>query len=235
MALSGLQVKTLTLSLLQSESDRDRQKKVGASEISNPCTKHLALRLAQEKLPPSKYWLGGKIGTAVHGLLEDAVEENRDVEVLTNAKVEQKILLGELQDYGIVSSKPDLALVDAEHLIDWKTSTRAKTKKIQQWIDGKQDAGTTYTMQKYIGQTQLYAWGLNNAGTPIDGISLVFINRDGTNEVDVLEYTFEYDESIAVALWTRLENLWEELRNGSHPESYPGHAECFNCSVNGLV
>lgn len=235
MALSGLQVKTLTLSLLQSESDRDKQKKVGASEISNPCTKHLALRLANEKLPPSKYWLGGKVGTAVHGLLEDAVEQNRDIEVLTNAKVEQKIVLGELQDYGIVSSKPDLALVDANHLIDWKTSTRAKTKKIQQWIDGKQDDGTTYTMQKYIGQTQLYAWGLNNAGTPIDGISLVFINRDGTNENDVLEYTFEYDESIAVALWARLEYLWEELRNGSHPESYPGHAECFNCSVTGLV
>lgn len=235
MALSGLKVKTLALGLLRAESERDQQKKVGASEIANPCTRCLASRLAGEQQTPSKYWLGGKIGTAVHGLLEDAIEDNRDMPVFANAKVEQKIVLGDIKDYGTVSSKPDLALVDDQHLIDWKTSTRAKSKKIQAWIDGKQDAETSYTMHKYIGQTQLYAWGLNQAGTPIDGISLVFINRDGTNETDVLEYTFEYDESIALALWGRLENLWEELVNGSHPQSYAGHEHCFNCSVNGLV
>lgn len=236
MALSGLRMKELSIGLLQNETDRDRQRKVGASQISNPCTKHLAMDLAGIKQQPSKYWLGGKIGTAVHNLIEAYIEENRDVPELSDAVVEQKITLGELDGYGVISSKPDLVLPAQKHLVDWKTSTRTKTKKIQKWIDGEsKDSGTTYTMQKYIAQTQLYAWGLTQAGTEIETISLVFINRDGTNEVDVVEYTFEYDESMALALWDRLVVLWDELKNGSHPESYAGNPDCFNCAINGLV
>ena len=234
MALSGLRVKTLALGLLNSETDRDKQYKVGASNIANPCTKHLAMDLAGIPQPKSKYWLGAKIGTAVHKAIEDEIPNSKEEE-LQNVAVEEKIILGELPDYGVVSSRPDLALIDSGHLIDWKTSTRPKTKKIDAWIHGKPDAGTEYTMKKYIGQSQLYAWGLNNSGIEIDGISLVFINRDGTSSEDVLEYTYDYDEGIAVALWTRLENIWAELQDGVHPESYRGDANCFNCSVTNLV
>lgn len=236
MVRNGSKLKSLAISLLNTRTERDEQKKVGASQISNPCTKHLALALAGYQEEPSKYWLGGKVGTAVHAALEEGIAKSGYEGDLQGAVVEQKIILGEIDGYGTVSSKPDLVLPRIKHLVDWKTSTRAKTKKIQQWVDGvKQDASTTYTMQKYIGQTQLYAWGLNNSGIEVENISLVFINRDGTSDSDVLEYTFEYDESIAVALWQRLVVLWEELQNGVHPESYAGHPECFNCSVNGLV
>lgn len=235
MVTNGLTLKSLATSLLRTETDRDKQYKVGASQISNPCTKHLAMDLAGIKQPPSKYWLGAVIGTAVHNALEAAIAKS-DAPELEGAVVEQKITLGEIPGYGVISSKPDLVLPKLNHLVDWKTSTRAKTKKIQAWVDGtKQDASTTYTMQKYIGQTQLYAWGVTQSGLQIDNISLVFINRDGTSESDVLEYTFGYDESIALALWDRLVVLWEELQGGAHPESYSGHPECFNCSVNGLV
>lgn len=235
MVTNGSRLKNLAISLLNTETDRDKQKKVGASQISNPCTKHLALALAGEPQSPSRYWLGGKIGTAVHSALELAIESSSAPE-LVGALVEEKLTLGEVPGYGLVSSKPDLILPAINHLVDWKTSTRAKTKKIQSWVDGvKQDASTTYTMQKYIGQTQLYGWGATQLGYQIDNISLVFVNRDGTNENDVLEYTFAYDESIAVALWDRLVVLWAELQGGAHPESYPGHPECFNCSVSGLV
>jgi len=235
MVVNGSTLKNLAVSLLRTETERDKQYKVGASQISNPCTKHLAMDLAGIKQPPSKYWLGAVIGTAVHAALEDGISKVATPQ-LEGALVEQKITLGEIPGYGVISSKPDLVLPASNHLVDWKTSTRAKTKKIQAWVDGtKQDASTTYTMQKYIGQTQLYAWGVTQSGLQIDNISLVFINRDGTSEADVLEYTFEYDESIAVALWDRLVVLWEELQGGAHPESYSGHPECFNCSVNGLV
>lgn len=236
MVKNGLRLKTLAISLLNTRTDRDKQKKVGASQISNPCTKHLAMALAGVEEEPSKYWLGGKVGTAVHSAIEEAIAKNADAEELQDAMVEQKIILGEIDGYGVISSKPDLVLPRIKHLVDWKTSTREKTKKIQKWVDGTtQDDATTYTMQKYIGQTQLYAWGLNNSGTEVQNISLVFINRDGTNEADVVEYTFEYDESIALALWDRLKVLWEELQSGVHPESYAGHPNCFSCSVNGLV
>lgn len=235
MVETGSRLRKLAISLLNTRTERDGQRKVGASQISNPCTKHLALALSGYEPEPSKYWLGGKIGTAIHSAIENAIEHSDD-EVLKGALVEQKITLGELPNYGVVSSKPDLMLPSINHLVDWKTSTRAKTKKIQAWVDGvKQDASTTYTMQKYIGQTQLYAWGEVQAGLQVDNISLIFVNRDGTSDSDVLEYTFAYDESIAVALWNRLEALWDELQNGAHPESYAGHPECFNCSVSGLL
>ena len=235
MGMSGLKIKELSIGLFQSETDRDRQRKVGASQISDPCTRHLAMAIIGEKQGPSKYWLGGKIGTAVHGLLEDSIEKSRGVPEFADAVVEQKITLGELPEYGVISSKPDLVLPAQKHLVDWKTSTRAKTKKIQKWIDGEStDSRTNYTMQKYIGQTQLYAWGCAQGGTEIETISLVFINRDGTNEVDVVEYTYEYDEQIALALWNRLVAIWDELKEGTHPQSYSGNADCFNCSMNGL-
>lgn len=235
MVTNGSRLKNLAISLLNTRTERDGQKKVGASQISNPCTKHLAMAVAGYEQQPSKYWLGGKVGTAVHNAIENSLAQS-DADEVKDAMVEQKIVLGEIDGYGTISSKPDLVLPRIKHLVDWKTSTRAKTKKIQQWVDGvKQDAGTTYTMQKYIGQTQLYAWGLNKSGIEVENISLVFINRDGTNEADVVEYTFEYDESIALALWDRLVVLWEELQSGVHPESYAGHPECFECSINGLV
>lgn len=147
--------------------------------------------------------------------------------------VEQKINLGELEGYGMINSKPDLALVKDGHLIDWKTSTRAKAKKLQAaaYNPDSKDAGSMYTLQKYMAQTQLYAWGMNQAGTPIDGISLVFINRDGTTEHDIWNLTFDYSEDLALAVWTRLENLWTKIQNGLDLETLDKNEHCFKCAI----
>ena len=178
-----------------------------------------------------KYWMGGKIGTAVHSFLEDAISKTTD-DAFKDAIVEQKITLGELPDYGIVSSKPDLVLPHSRQLLDWKTSTRAKVKKLQNLVAGlKDDEDSNYTLRKYVGQAQLYAWGLNNSGTPIDRITLVFINRDGTYENDIWSYGVDYNASFAQALWYRLETLWEELQNGGHPDSYPNNPNCYKCNI----
>lgn len=230
LTLTDKQVKDLTVELFLQESDRDKQRKVGASQISDPCTKHLAHGLMATPRLPQKYWLGGKIGTAIHGFIERAIADSGNV-LLAGALVEQKIGLGFLDGYGSISSKPDLVLVGSHHLIDWKTTTRAKIKKLQNFIDGvKQDKDSEYTLRKYVGQAQLYAWGLNQAGTKIDKVTIVFINRDGTNENDIATFSVDYDEEFAVALWTRLENLWNELQEGAHPESYAPTDGCYLCS-----
>ena len=238
MGMTGLKTKELLIGLLQSETERDKQRKVGASQISNPCTKHLALALSGAPQEPSKYWLGGKIGTAVHLLIEDLIAKADLAKFpeLEDCMVEQSIVLGELPEYGVIKSKPDLALVKDRHLIDWKTTKRDEAKRIQKWLDtGVINAKTEYTMKKYMAQGQLYAWGLNNMGVTIETIALAFISRDGTNEADIVVVDFEYDEVAAMKLWRRLELLWEELQSGIHPESYAGDADCFNCAINGLV
>lgn len=229
--LSNNDIKELAIDLFKQKSERDNQKKVGASNISNPCTKHLAHDLVGTPEAEIKYWMGGKIGTAIHSFLESAIDSS-DNRILDGALVEQKITLGDIAGYGTVNSKPDLVLPSSNHLVDWKTTSRAKVKKLQNLVDGlKDDAESLYTLQKYIGQIQLYAWGLNKAGTQIDRATLVFINRDGTYENDIWTYTVDYDESIAVALWNRVTNLWHELQDGAHPEDYPDDPHCFKCSI----
>lgn len=231
MALSANEIKEMTVGLFLQESERDKQHKVGASQISDPCTKHLAHALVGTESAPQKYWLGGKIGTSIHAFIESAIPVSSDTR-FADAVIERKIELGNVPGYGMVSSKPDLLLANHNLLVDWKTTTRAKIKKIQNYVDGlKDDAASAYTVQKYLGQANLYAWGLNKSGTKIDDVALVFINRDGTYENDIYVLPTKYDEPFAVGLWTRLENLWAELDAGAHPNDYAGHPECYKCAV----
>lgn len=232
--LTNTRVQDIALELLKQKSERDGQKKIGASDFSDPCSYHLAKKLLGVPELPAKYWLGAKIGTAIHSLLEDAVEKADLTQLpeLEGAEIEKKIYLGELEGYGTISSKPDLALVRDNHLIDWKTSTRDKTRKMQRVIfEEKPDQAMIYTIQKYYTQTQIYAWGLNKAGTPIDGCSLVFINRDGTTDSDVWSYTFEYSEEYAKSTWERLQSIWSGLKADPTPEQFDRHPECFKCKV----
>lgn len=229
--LSANQIKDLTVGLFLQESERDKQRKVGASQISDPCTRHLAHALVGTESSPQKYWMGGKIGTSIHAFLESAIA-NSSESSFADSIVEHKIVLGNVDGYGLVSSKPDLVLPSHNLLVDWKTSSRAKVKKIQNYVDGlKDDAASAYTVQKYLGQANLYAWGLNKAGTVIEDIALVFINRDGTYENDIYVLPTKYDEPFAVGLWERLENLWKQIEEGAHPNDFTGHPECYKCSI----
>lgn len=231
MSLTNNQIKDMTIGLFNQKSERDKQHKVGASNISDPCTRHLAHALMGTPEAEFKYWMGGKIGTAIHSFLEYAISGSSDI-LLQQSQVEQKITLGDISGYGVVSSKPDLVLPESKHLIDWKTSSRAKIKKLQNLVDGiKEDPASEYTLKKYIGQVQLYMWGVNNSGVPIDNASLVFINRDGTYENDIWVYSVPYDGNIALALWDRVSNLWQELQDGAHPDSYAPTEHCFKCAV----
>jgi hypothetical protein len=232
--ITDSRIKELTLGLFKQESARDKQVKVGASDFSDPCEYHLAKKLKGVHGGEFKYWLGAKIGTATHEFLEKRIEVV-DTELYPEFKgalVEETIVLGELAGYGIIKSKPDLVLVEGNHLVDWKTSKRDKSKKLQNVIHGlSQDSDSTYNLKKYYAQAQIYAWGLNKGGTKIDACSLVFINRDGTYDPDVWSYTFDYDEEFARSMWKRLERIWEELQGGKDLEAFQREENCFNCKV----
>jgi hypothetical protein len=232
--ITDTRIKELTLGLFKQESERDRQVKVGASDFSDPCEYHLAKKLKGIGGGEFKYWLGAKIGTATHEFLEKRIEvvDTEMYPEFKGAMVEQTIMLGELPGYGVIKSKPDLVLVEGSHLVDWKTSKRDKSKKLQNVIHGlSEDADSMYNLKKYYAQAQIYAWGLNKAGTKIDGCSLVFINRDGTYDPDVWSYTFDYDEEFARSMWKRLERIWEEVSGGKDLDEFQREANCFNCKV----
>jgi hypothetical protein len=232
--ITDTRVKELALSLFQQSSSRDSQKLVGASDFSDPCEYHLASKLKGIEQPAFKYWMGARIGTAVHEFLEARIPTS-DLEAYPefgSARIEQTIRLGNLEGYGEIKSKPDLALLDNKHLIDWKTSNRKKTKALQAVIfEGKDDPEASYTLRRYYAQVQIYAWGLNKNDMPVDGCSLVFINRDGTYDPDLWTWTFDYDEKFALEIWHRLERIWKELQSGKELELFPREEHCFNCKV----
>lgn len=231
MPLEDSQVKRLILDLLKTPSDRDKQRKVGASQIGNPCDYCLARALQGGPSEPNRWWLGARIGSAIHAALEEEEFKHIDrpmsyhFEALKDAKIEEKIVLGHIEGYGTISSKPDLALVGAQHLIDHKTSTKAKIKGYK--LQG--------VPPSYIYQTMLYAWGLNKQGIKIERVSLVFIARDGTMDDDIWVYSLDYDEALATAAWGRLGLIWEYLQDGGKLSELESHEDCFQCSINGRV
>lgn len=232
--IQDARIKEIALGLFKQESDRDKQKLIGASDFSDPCEYHVAKKLMGIRSGEFKYWMGAKLGTATHEFLEKRIEtvDLKEFPEFKGARVEQKIYLGTLEGYGIINSKPDLVLVEGSHLIDWKTSKRDKSKKLQNVIAGlSEDAGSKYTLRKYYAQAQIYAWGLNGEGTPIDGCSLVFVNRDGTHDPDVWTWTFPYDQDFAQQMWDRLVRIWGEVQSGKDIEDFTREDECFDCKV----
>jgi len=227
-------VKDIAVALLRQQSDRDKQKLIGASDFSDPCAYHLAKKLIGESDDVQKYWLGAKIGTGVHTVLENAIEnvDLAEIPELEGALVERKIVLGELPGYGVIKSKPDLAMVKGTHLVDWKTTLRPKSRKMQRVLFEDADLpDMQYTLEKYYAQTQIYAFGLNKDQISIDGISVVFVNRDGTTEDDVWTWTFEYNPEYAQKAWDRLVGIWDSLQADPSPEQFDRHPECFKCKV----
>ena len=231
MTLTDEQVKRLTLDLLKNPSERDKQHKVGASQIANPCDYCLgsALKVGGEsKNASNRWWLGARIGTAIHSALESEEEKHIDrpmsyhFDALEGAQIEERIVLGVIPGYGVIGSKPDLVLTKHNQLIDHKTSTKAKIARYK--LDGVPVA--------YVYQTQLYAWGLNKSGITIERISLNFIARDGTQDSDIWVTSFDYDESVAVKAWERLESIWNYIQ-GHAVSTLASHPDCFQCSVNG--
>lgn len=231
MSLTDQEVKRLTLDLLKTPSERDRQVKVGASQISNPCDYCLARALQGGPAEPNHWWLGARIGTAIHNTLEQEADKHIDrprsyhFDALEGAVIEQRITLGTISGYGVIASKPDLVLVKHNHLVDHKTTTKKKLTGYK--LNGVPTA--------YIYQTQLYAWGLNKQGTRIDRISLNFIARDGTTDDDIWVHSFDYDEDAAERAWNRLQGIWDYVSNGGDVSELESDDDCFKCSINGRV
>lgn len=226
MPLDDDELRWLILDLLKNPGERDKQRLIGPSEIGNPCAYCVANRLINTPKGESQYWLGAKIGTAIHAELEREEEkhivtpQSGRFRTLKGARIEQSITLGTIEGYGTVKAKPDLVLVNDRHLVDHKTSSKKKVQKYK--LDG--------VPRQYVIQQNLYAWGLNQNDIPIEKISLSFINREGTQDSDVWIYSFPYDEQVALDAWDRLDSIWRWLQEGHDVEDIASDPECYYCT-----
>lgn len=228
MTLDDDQIKELALSLLKSKTQRDRQSKIGPSGIGNPCDYCLATQLlGQGQYVDSPWWLGARVGTAVHALLEHEVNKHTarplspEFNVLQDANAEQRLFVYRLPGYGDIYGNSDLRLT-TDNLIDWKTSKKDTIKKYK--LDGVPDQ---YVIQQML---YAYAWNLIEPGA-VQRCSLVFIARDGAGDADVWVHSFDYDEQVALDALNRLRVLWEWLQSGGDPDTLESHEDCFVCQT----
>lgn len=222
------------------KTERDLQSKIGASQFGSPCTRCVAKGLIPhwDKLrgiesdgleDQQKYWMGAHNGTAIHDYMEARVNQFEPSWV-----TETKVRIGELKDYGEITSRLDLYVPEEKLVIDWKTTTRDKMKLMKIAVvtepepyDTNEMARIRFVMQQYTGQIMSYAWGLEQQGKEVERTSLVFICRDGSTEDDVWSYDMDYDREYAQKVWARLEGIWEALRGGRELDTFVPHPDCF--------
>lgn len=223
------------LNLWKKPTARDKQIKIGASQFGSPCTYCVGEALLNEagSSAPRPYWLGAAIGTAIHERIETmAIEDN------PNLMLETRVTIGELPDYGAITSSLDYYDPDTNTLIDWKTTTADKLK-MYKFVQAVEPSPTEvskasearFVMQKYIGQLMSYGLGLENAGHKVERASIVFIVRGGKTDDDIWSVDLDYDREYALKVWDRLARLWDYLREGGDLESLPKHIHCYTCST----
>ena len=230
----------LVRSLLAVPSERDKQRTIGASSFGSACDYCVAQDLVNGG-GENEYALATSIGTAIHSHLEMLEEQH-----LENPIIEQKIVLGELDGYSIISSKPDLVVpvpgTDEYWLIDHKSSQLKKLKdyrKAYETEEAEHEFATLtsarFTMHKYFGQLISYARGLHLAGINVQRMSMVFIPRDGKKLSDIQAFDFWYDQEYADRVWERLEALWQYIAEGGDVTQLTSAPGCFPCEVSGRV
>lgn len=202
MTLTDEDARHMVISMLTAETQRDAQRKIGASNLSNGCDFCLASNLTGDmRTTPmlDRAWGGRTLGTAIHAALEQRAN-NLDwfKDRYPDARVEQHMTLGALGSYGEIGSTPDLTLPSEQHVFDWKGTTKKKSALMRDYL-GQTAFGRThkdvklsekvyteemlkseYRITGYYSQLQSYMRGLNNIGIPTSRASIVFVSRDDT-------------------------------------------------------
>jgi CRISPR/Cas system-associated exonuclease Cas4 (RecB family) len=179
--------KELLLHVLHAQDasrDRSMQTEVGPSEIGG-CRRKVWYRLnAQPHTNENQSKLAAIMGTAIHAAIEEAIG---------TLDPEGKEYLVETQvAYGDMKAHVDLFVPSTGAVIDWKTS---KIKNLSYFPSNQQRW-----------QVQVYGYLLSKNGYEVKTVNLVAIARDG-NEKDVKVHTEPYDEVMALAALSWLENV----------------------------
>jgi hypothetical protein len=224
------------LALLKRPSDRDQQVTVGPSSLGNLCTYCLAHEmLATEASVLGKYWLGARIGTAIHLDLEQQVKKYRP-----ETEPEQRVTIGNVKGYGVIKGTADW-FVEPD-VRDFKTTTQDKLRFIKRAIAEPPDqfelskvTEARFKVEGYWNQAHLYAYGLAQTGRRVETCTLIFICRDGKTDDDIWSHSIPYERERAEKVLDRASRLWEYLSHGGDPEELSSRAGCYTCTVEGRV
>ncbi|MDF2990252.1 MAG: 62, gp43 [Microbacterium sp.] len=135
--LADADVRYLAVSMINMETDRDRQEQIGASTLSNPCDNCLAAEFRGDKRVSEfadRPFLGGALGTLFHNGLE--LRQNIANGIYPGALMEQKVSCCTIPGYGEIPGHFDLQPT-AWHILDWKGSLRWKIAILEDLLQAK--------------------------------------------------------------------------------------------------
>jgi hypothetical protein len=177
------------------EAPRSKQVQLGPSEISNPCDRAIAYRLAG--IPRVNHgadpW-AATVGTAIHAWLERAF--NAYLTATGTSDWETEAVL-DFYDGSIGHS--DLYSRSLETVIDWKSASAEKMRKVRK--DDIQDSHKT--------QVQIYGHGFAQSGRPVRKVALAYLPRSGRLR-DMYIWVADYRPDIAEAALARPSRIAQE-------------------------
>ena len=220
---------------LSKPSPRDRQRKVGPSELGDLCEHCLAEKLLGIHEDENNHPLAPKIGTAFHLYLENVID-------LKGYLKETKVTVGTIDGYGDISGTCDGFDVATGHVVDYKVLSKKKIKGFssatffneQQEPEFYSDSRTELQLKKYFYQMMLYGLGMENSGYEVNYCSLILFPRDCTIE-SVLqashELCFKYDRMAALAVLERANQIFQWANeNREHIGDLDSHPGCYYCA-----
>ena len=215
--------------LLKTLTERDKQTRVGASDLSNTCTRCVAdaLLALKRDVDESPFWLSPRLGTGLHLLIEQRAPEH-------GALPEHKLILGELPGYGIVKSTADLYINAQRMVVDAKSTKRVKLKDYKRVIEEDDKAESLIparnTISTYLNQIMLYGRGYELEGLPVDSVGILFVCRDGSGDNDVWGWSVPYSREHADKVWNRAVRLWAWLEEGGDVDDLNKAPGCWVCT-----
>lgn len=220
---------------LTKPSERDKQRKVGPSELGDLCERCLAEKLLGVHKEEKNYPLAPMIGTAFHLYLENTIG-------LEGYLKETKVTVGTIEGYGSISGTADGFDTTTGHVIDYKVLSKKKIKAFASatFLDESynpefySDSMTEGQLKKYYYQMQLYGLGMENTGYEVNHTSLILFPRDCTIESVTMashELCFKYNRDAALSVMERANQIFkwatENRDNIGELDSHPG---CYYCA-----
>jgi hypothetical protein len=190
-------------------SPRSQQKRIGPSEIGNPCDRRIAYRVAGTTAV--NVWgdpWPAIVGTAIHSWLESAItkyqSETSRHDWLTEIAV---------QPDPLVRGRSDAFHIPSCTVVDFKTTNADTMRKLRK---GEKPA------PGYVTQVDVYGLGHENAGRQVKNVALVYYPRSGWLD-DAFVWVTQYDRSIALKAIDRLYQIGFQLLDldiEKHPERF---------------
>lgn len=192
---------------------RSLQRRIGPSELGEPCTRALIRKLGGVDEPvrhagPDGYraWVGTQMHAGFERIFTHAdwsavkgINDDKPTQV-PRYLVEQRVSVGHINGVEITGSN-DLFDILSGTVWDWKTKGKSRLEQAARDIRMGRGPGERYRVQQH-----LYGRGQQRAGYQVNRVGIIYTPRDG-NLRDSFYWSEPYDEQVAVDALNRATGL----------------------------